>query len=144
MQRHNFATASRMGDNRERPAHLIGKLGDTIEFDANQHQIIGSKRQSRAAFVDAVTASLSAVFNKKSNNLVSKVHVLASMFDAVKNRCASIMKWAGRDRLVGIQGKTKGKFEFTTHGGNTADNIGAINRTAIPDASGNHGCFNPN
>jgi hypothetical protein len=43
-----------------------------------------------------------------------------------------------------IDSEIERKLEFTAHGGNAANDIGAINGTAIPGVSRDHGSFDPN
>jgi hypothetical protein len=128
--------------------NLTGELGNSVEFsvaldlNANKDEVLGSKGGSRATCIDTVAVSLVAVFDDQSNNLTGEICVAASVFDAVKNGGAWIRERSWWSWANSAKSKVKGKLEFATRGGD-AENVGAIDGTAVPSVGGNHGGFDP-
>jgi hypothetical protein len=69
--------------------------------------------------------------------------MVAGVLDIVENGGARIGERSGRSLPSSVDGEVKGKLEFTAHGGNAANDVSAVDRTAIPSVSGNHGGFDP-
>jgi hypothetical protein len=72
-----------------------------------------------------------AVFDDKRDDLTGEIDILRSVLDVFQDRGASIRQRPGRNGLSGIQSKIERKFEFATHSGNAADNVGAIDWVAL-------------
>jgi hypothetical protein len=149
MHGHEFVAASGVGENAIRATNLIRKLGNAVEFgvaldlNTNKDEVVGSEVGSRTTFVDTVAVSLTAVFDNKSNDLTGEVDMVAGLLDIVENGCAGIGDRAWRGLASSVDGKVEGKLEFTTHGGDAANDVSAVDRTAIPSVSGNHRGFDP-
>ena len=69
--------------------------------------------------------------------------MMAGVLDVVENGGAGIGERSGRGLASSVDGEVKGKLEFTAHGGDAANDVSAVDRTAIPSVSGNHGSFDP-
>jgi hypothetical protein len=144
-----LVTASGVGKDAIRATNLIRELSDAVEFsvaldlNTNEDKVVGSEVGSGATFVDTVAVSLTAIFDNQSNDLTSEVDVMASVFNVVENRGAGIGERCRRGMASGGEGEVEGKLEFTAHGGNAADDVGAVDGTAVPSVSGNHGGFDP-
>jgi hypothetical protein len=114
-----------------------------LDLDANEDKVIGSEAGTRATGVDTVTVRLATVFDNESNNLTSEIDVLTGVFDVFQNGGAWIGERSGRSGASSVESKVKRKLEFATHGGNTTDDVSAINGAAIPCVGGDHGGFDP-
>ena len=88
--------------------------------------------------------SLTAIFDDESNDLTGEIHMAAGVFDVVENGGAGIKKRCRSSGASSIDSEIERKLEFTAHGGDAANDIGAINGTAIPGVSRDHGSFDPN
>jgi hypothetical protein len=150
MHRHDFVAAGGVGNNAIWAADLVRELGDTVEFgvaldlNANKDKVVEGKDGRWTTFIDAVTMSLTAIFDDESNDLTGEIHMAAGVFDVVENGGAGIKKRCRSSGASSIDSEIERKLEFTAHGGNAANDIGAINGTAIPGVSRDHGSFDPN
>jgi hypothetical protein len=150
MQGNNLVATGRVGDDTKWATDLVGELSDSVEvsvaldLNTNEDEIARGKAGSRATFVDAIAVCVATIFNNKGDDLAGKVHVLAGVLNVFEDGRAGVGQRTDRGGTIGIQSKVKGKLEFTAHGRNAANNVGTIDRTAIPSISGNHGSFDPN
>jgi hypothetical protein len=135
-----------------RATDLIGRLGNAVEFsvaldlDTNEDEVVDSKIWSRATSIDRVAMSLTTIFDYdyESKNFTGKVYMAASVLDAFEDGGARVGERSRRSWPGSIEGKVEWKFQFAAHGRDTTNNVSAVNGTAIPSMSGNHGGFDPN
>jgi hypothetical protein len=150
MHRHDFVATSGVGDNAIGATDLVRELGDAVEFgvalhlNANEHEVVGGKDGRGATFIDAVTMSLTAIFDDESNDLTREIHMAAGLFDVVEDRWTGIKKGCRSSGAGSIDSEIERKLEFAAHSGDATNDVSAINGTAIPGVSRNHRSFDPN
>jgi hypothetical protein len=92
----NSVAASRMGDDAERPANLIGELGDAAEFgialdlNTDQDKIARGEAGSGTTLVYPVAVGLTAISNNEGDNLASKIDVRRRVLDVFEDGSARI------------------------------------------------------
>jgi hypothetical protein len=128
---HDFVAASGMGEDATWATDLAGKLGNMVEFrvafdlNVDKDKVIWSKAGSGATVVDMFAMGLTTVFRQESDHFSGKIHMVAIVLDAVKDRSTRMGKTSGRSWPVSIQGKVKREFEFTNM-------AGTLQRTSVP------------
>jgi hypothetical protein len=145
----NLIATGGVGQNTEGPTDLIRKFGNTVEFgvtldlNSGKDKVANSKSRAGAAGVDTSVMGLATVGDNEGNDLTSKVDVGRGFLDVGKDRGAGVRQ-RGNGGVSRGEREIKREPEFATHSRNAADNVGAVNGTAVPGVGSNHGCFDRN
>jgi hypothetical protein len=150
VKRDDFVATGRMGDDTEGATDLVREFGDATEFcialnlDTNEHEVAGNEAGCGATFVDTIPVGLATILDDKGDDLAGEIDMLGCVLDVVKDGRAWVGGRCDRVRAVGVQSEVEREFEFTAHSRNAADDVGAIDGTAVPSVGGNHGSLDPN
>ena len=79
---------------------------------------------------------LTAIFDDEGDDAAGEVDVLGGAFNVLEDGEARIGGWTDRGVALSVDGEIEWKFKFTAHGGNTPDNVGAIDGATVPGVGG--------